>query len=153
MASKKLAPDTPINNPRVYEWALKPCDTLKVCIYRLETYISPERSVIFCLDKDTSSVDSMNLYNRKTCQIEKTYNSSILKFLTLYLTSIFDDERKAAMKTTLKPCSNENIENDYKTLESCLDAIKYTSHIGLPGNVTLNSQEAYRLKIYMVAMT
>jgi hypothetical protein len=68
----------------------------------------------------------------------------------MFLKSIFDEEKKASqVRSTDKSCTFENMNND-AIPESCFDA-KYTGYVGLPGNVTLNSQEAYRLKIYMMA--
>jgi len=60
LSKYETEPVTTTSQPssRVPQWGFKACDTLVICPYRLESYLSTEKSVIFCLESKTSAVKS-----------------------------------------------------------------------------------------------
>jgi len=54
-----------VSTLRGMPWRLKYCDTLSLCPYRLESYISQVKSVISSIDSKDNVIKSVTLYNRQ----------------------------------------------------------------------------------------
>jgi len=136
---------------RVPQWGLKPCDTLALCPYRLESYLSTEKSVIFCLESKTSAVKSVTLYNRQYCEVLFQFNSTVSQTVAKSLKRFFENEKLASNKTVKSNDPDCPIVLYDNWVTYCFDRKKYLKNVFFASFVKHDSQEAYRLKIYMAA--
>jgi len=143
----------PVPTPRAMQWGPKNCDTLTVCVYRLEAYIGQNESVIFCLESKSSFLDSVAIYNRKQCKVIRKFNASASRIISKYLKDFFDNDEKYVLTKVTETSKDENcpyyIAKPWVTF--CLDTRKSFKSVILGSDVFLNSQEAYKSKIYMIA--
>jgi len=94
---------TTLPTSRVQQWGLKNCDTLKFCPYRLESYISQEKGVVFCIDSKNSTVKSVTLYRKPYCESLRQFDSSVSQKIATSLQKFFNDEKVGSEKSvTLK---------------------------------------------------
>jgi len=141
-------PSNIYNPPRLVN---KMCDTLSVCIYRLESYIGQNTTAVFCLEPKSSFVDGMTIYDRKNCKPLWKYNSSAARTISKYLKDFFDNEQEATRFLGTSKDKTCPFVTYKPWVTFCFSLIKLLSTVVLGVNVTLTSQEAYRLKIYMHA--
>jgi len=80
---------------------LENCDTLKFGEYRLESYISQEKGVAFCIDGKNSTVKSVTLYSKLYCESLRQFNSNVSQKIATSLQKLFNDEKAGSEKSVL----------------------------------------------------
>jgi len=142
---------TVLPSSRVPHWGHKVCDTLKYCPYRLESYIRQETGMVFCIDSKNSTIKSVTLFSSIYCESLRQFNATVSQKIATSLQKFFNDEKAGSEKSVTlkdKECPFVIFE---PWITYCFDRKKYLKYVMLEGDLKLDSQEAYRLKIYLAA--
>jgi len=91
------------------------------------------------------------LYSKLYCESFRQFNSSVSQKIATSLQKVFNDEKTGSEKAVTlqdKECRFVIFE---PWVTYCFDRKKYLKYVMLEGDLKIDSQEAYRLKIYLAA--
>jgi hypothetical protein len=85
----------------------------------------------------------------KRCEVIQSFNSTVSKIIAISLQSFFNEETKSSIEVKNTSVDTEcPIVRQDPWVKYCLTVAKKLKMVTLGGDIVLDSQEAYRLKIY-----